>query len=212
MNISLQNCAFIIAFFAVLSFAFGYKPDTAGAFYQEASPEAEEPQDPKSEDDAEDKTPKFEGTMTIKRMNEIVLKIDKDANKPQEGAWQFRLANFPIMIVTDTNNNRMRMMVPIVDAKTLTKEDLMRIAQANFDSALDARYAVAQDVLWAVYIHPLRALYDRQFVSALAQTVTTAATYGKSYSSGAFVFGGGDSQGIIQQQLIDQLKDKGLEI
>lgn len=180
---------------------------TSAAFIinaQEAKPDSETPES------AEEN--KFEGTMTLERIHTIVSTIDEEAKRPQPGFWQFSIGEMPIVIVTDATNDRMRIMVAIKKADTLTKEELMRIAQANFDSALDARYAVAQDALWAVYIHPLRALYDKQFVSAIAQTVTTAAEYGKSYSSGALVFGGGDSAGIIQNELINRLKNKGLAI
>lgn len=155
---------------------------------------------------------KFEGTMTLDRIHTIVSSIDEEAKRNGDGFWQFSIETMPIMIVTDATNDRMRIMVAIKKSDELTKAELLRIAQANFDSALDARYAVAQDALWAVYIHPLRALHDRQFVSAIAQTATTAAEYGKSYSSGALVFGGGDSSGIIQNELIDRLKNKGIAI
>ncbi len=68
--------------------------------------------------------------------------------------------------------------------------------QANFDSALDARYCIAKDILWAVFIHPLSELSDEEFISGLAQTINLAATYGSTFSSGALVFQGGDSQGL----------------
>jgi len=49
-------------------------------------------------------------------------------------------------------------------------------------------------LLWSAYIHPLSVLSDHQFIDGLAQTVNLAATYGSTYSSGALIFGGGDSQ------------------
>ena len=71
--------------------------------------------------------------------------------------------------------------------------------QANFDSALDARYAVAKGVLWSAYLHPLSTLKADDFVSGLAQVVNLAATYGSTYSSGALTFGGGDSSELINK-------------
>jgi hypothetical protein len=50
-------------------------------------------------------------------------------------------------------------------------------------------------MLWSAFIHPLSDLSDHQFIDGLAQTVNLAATFGTTYSSGALVFGGGDSQG-----------------
>ena len=61
-------------------------------------------------------------------------------------------------------------------------------------------------------IHPLAALHDRQFISAIGQTVNLSLTFGKTFSSGAMSFGGGDSRDIIRKQLIEKLQKKGLPI
>jgi hypothetical protein len=81
------------------------------------------------------------------------------------------------------------------------------LLQANFDSALDARYAIAQDTLWGTFIHPLSELSDEEFLVGLAQTVNVVTSYGTSYSSGMFIFGGGDSSDIERQRLIEELKN-----
>ena len=70
---------------------------------------------------------------------------------------------------------------------------MLRIMQANFDSALDARYAIAQGKLWGTFIHPLSELSDLEFLIALGETANIVLSYGTSYSSGMFMFGGGDS-------------------
>lgn len=46
----------------------------------------------------------------------------------------------------------MRVMIPINAADVLPPEELLRLMQANFDSALDARYAIANELLWGVFI------------------------------------------------------------
>lgn len=196
---------FSIIIVAVVSLYSGLK---LGAAYAYEAQTAEGP----AEATPDANTPEFEGTMTIERIDNIVKRIDENVEQPRPGFWNFNLNNIRVQIITDEKNDRMRIVSGIKKADDLSKDDLLRIAQANYDSALDARYAIANGVLWAVYIHPLRALYDKQFISALAQTITTATEYGKSYSSGAFVFNGGDSQGIIQQKIINSLKDKGLAI
>ena len=106
----------------------------------------------------------------------------------------------------------MRIMVPVARIDQLSGDDLLRIAQANFDSALDSRYAIAQKILWSVYIHPLRELHKRQFIKAVGQTVNLALTYGSTYTSGALTFGGGDSNSILRKKLIDDLLKKGQDI
>lgn len=169
----------------------------------------------KSEPDA--KAPKkpgplFEGKMTLARLDEIVRRLDENAKSPQPGSWQLTISERPVIIVTDQVNNRMRIISPISKIDGMPEELLKRLMQANFDTALDARYAIAKGLLWATYIHPLRALHDRQFISAIGQTVNLALTFGSTFSSGAMTFGGGDSRGIIERQLIEKLMKKGLPI
>lgn len=134
-------------------------------------------------------------------------KINKDI-KREGNIWQFEIGKRQVIVITDPRAERMRIMVPIVEAKTLDNIVLTRLMQANFDSALDARYAIAQDLLWGTFIHSLTSLSERDFVSGLAQALAVADNYGTSYSSGAVVFGGGDSTTIQAQDLLELLKQK----
>jgi hypothetical protein len=149
-----------------------------------------------------------EGEMSLQRMDAILERLDTD-RKHENGNWQVTIADVPVIIVTDEKNNRMRILVAIRKADTLTPEEITRIMQANFDSALDARYAVARDILWSAFIHPLSTLHDKQFIEAIGQTINLALTYGTSYSSGLLLYGGGDSGAIQQRELIDELLKQG---
>jgi len=151
-----------------------------------------------------------EPPMTMQRMAEIVRDIDPDA-RPAGPGYELTIDDIPVLIIADVQANRMRAMVPIGSAEGLTPEDMARLMQANFDAALDARYAIAQGRLWGVFIHPLRELERAQFISGLAQTVTVAKTYGTTYTSGAMVFGGGDSN-RLHQDLVEDLLQRGQDI
>jgi hypothetical protein len=141
-------------------------------------------------------------------MIDVALKkIDKDI-KRETNVWQFKLGARQVIVITDPVAERMRIMVPIGDAGLLDQELLKRLMQANFDSALDARYAIAQDVLWGTFIHPLTSLDEKGFVSGLAQAIAVADNFGGSFSSGAVVFGGGDSPRLQAQELLELLKKK----
>ncbi len=148
-----------------------------------------------------------EGPMTLERLAAIVEVIDADVIA-QGPTLQFTIQDIPVMIIADATNDRMRAMVPIASAEGLTLQDLSRMIQANFDTALDARYAVANGRLWGVFIHPLAPLEKDQLISALVQTVNVARSYGQTYSGGAQVFGGGDSGGIYRE-LFEELRKKG---
>ncbi|WP_291737680.1 hypothetical protein [Leisingera sp. F5] len=151
-----------------------------------------------------------EPPMTYERLGRILFALDENA-QPAGTGFQLTISGVPMLIVTDQAADRMRAMVPLRRAEGLTAEDMMRMMQANFDTALDARYAVAKGRLWAVFIHPLSSLEKDQLISSLGQTVNIARTYGTLYTGGALQFGGGDSPGI-QRQLIEELLEKGEEI
>jgi Tir chaperone protein (CesT) family len=157
---------------------------------------AEKPREPSKE------------AVAAQAMIDVALKkIDKDI-KRETNVWQFKLGAHQVIVITDPVAERMRIMVPIGDAGLLNQELLKRLMQANFDSALDARYAIAQDVLWGTFIHPLTSLDEKGFVSGLAQAIAVADNFGGSFSSGAVVFGGGDSPRLQAQELLDLLKKK----
>jgi hypothetical protein len=151
-----------------------------------------------------------EPPMTLERMARIVEAIDADANI-SGSAFELTIDDIPVLVVTDVTADRMRAMVPIRAADALDEAELRRLMQANFDTALDARYAVANGRLWSVFIHPFSSLETRQFISGLAQTVTAAQTYGTLYSSGGAQFGGGDSV-PLQRQLLERLTERGQDI
>ena len=138
--------------------------------------------------------------MTPERMAEIFSILDPDAVIEANG-MSFTVANVPVTVIMDPGADRMRVLVPISSAEGLDDGALLRLMQANFDTALDARYAIANGRLWSTYIHPLSPLETDQLLSGIAQTVTLAQTYGDTYTSGAIMFGGGDTRGLIQELL-----------
>lgn len=151
-----------------------------------------------------------EPPMTVERMAEIILALDPEAQRAGN-QFQFLIEDVPVIVVSDPSSDRMRAIVPIRSADTITPEEMVRMMQANFDSALDARYSIAQGRLWGAFIHPLSPLEKNQFISGVGQAVNLARTYGSLYSGGALSFRGGDS-GDINRALIDDLLQKGEKI
>lgn len=145
--------------------------------------------------------------MTSDRLGELILAVDADAESSGP-VWSLAVEGLEIAVIYDDSADRMRIIIPIGPADDIPQEELVRLMQANFDSALDARYAIAQDQLWGTYIHPLSELSDDEFLTALGETVNVVLTYGTSYSSGLFIFNGGDSGEIQRRALIDELRNK----
>jgi len=148
--------------------------------------------------------------MTPGRVLDILLALDPET-RPSGNGLELTIEDVPVLVIVDPTADRMRAMVPIRAMDGMSEEDLRRVMQANFDTALDARYAVANGRLWGVYIHPLSPLKRDQLISGLGQTVNLALTYGGLFTGGALSFGGGDSA-PLQRELIDRLLEKGQDI
>lgn len=168
-----------------------------------------------TEDETETSTERVERaeSMTLERLDALILAVDPERlRQPSGRVWTFTVEDVPLTVVTDPRADRMRIVVPVARAGALEPDALMRLMQANFDTALDARYAIGRDVLWSTFIHPLGPLTDDQFLSGIGQTVNLARSFGSTYSSGAVSYGGGDSQDLIARELIEELLKKGRAI
>ena len=152
-----------------------------------------------------------EDTMSNRRIGEMLERLDVEV-QGGDGLWRFFVNDVEVTIITDENADRMRIIAPVSKTEGLLAEEYERVLQANFDSALDARYAIAKSVLWSAFIHPLSPLTDRQFIEGLGQVVNLVTTFGTTYHSGSAVFGGGDSRIIEEQDLIKKLIERGLAI
>ena len=149
--------------------------------------------------------------MSNQRLDILIKRIDKDA-QGELGYWSFVVDEQKILVITDEKADRMRIIAPVINSDKLTQKQLTRIMQANFDSALDARYAIAKGILWSAFIHPLSLLSDEEFLIGLGQVTNLITSYGNSYSSGALIYRGGDSESLRKRELIDELLKKGLAI
>ena len=143
--------------------------------------------------------------MNIEDLDEIIKSVDSDYEGGL-GNWVVSIEGISVQIIAVEEFDRMRILIPILPVENLDERELQRILQANFDTSLDSRYAIAQNLLWSLYIHPLSPLQKDQFLSALAQVVSSAKTFGTTYSSGLFNFGGGDSITLNDQLMAEELK------
>ncbi|CAK9039341.1 S-adenosylmethionine synthase (AdoMet synthase) (MAT) (Methionine adenosyltransferase) [Durusdinium trenchii] len=144
------------------------------------------------------------------RLRDLVSRLDPQAEFNANGAL-FTISGVSVTFIYDINADRMRLVSPVASVGDIEPEIFLRMMQANFDSALDARYGVAQDIVWSTFIHPLSSLTSEEFGAGVAQTVNLVRTFGDAYSSGVLAFGGGDS--ITQErELVDELTDKSRDI
>ena len=80
--------------------------------------------------------------------------------------------------------------------------------EANFHSALDAKYSMFEGFVISVYTHPLRELTRDQFVDAMGQVVNLAQNFGTTYSSTSLIFGGENSEEKTEEKKKEERTNK----
>lgn len=126
--------------------------------------------------------------MTLEKMDRVIRAIG--ANVEQKGsAWGFEYLETPVVVITDPVANRMRVVAEVIDASEVTGEQWAAIMVANFHTALDARYAVSNGVVYTLFLHPLGSLTEGDLRSAVSQVVVLSKTFGSTYNSTGISFG-----------------------
>lgn len=130
-----------------------------------------------------------ERTMTLKTLSAALRKIDPGVTSPRPGVWEFQFQGVRLTCLAQQDADRMRIITPITRLKDVTPKQLFRAMEANFHTALDARYATARGLLFSAFIHPLGALDEKALQSAIYQVASLAVTFGSEYTSGVMRFG-----------------------
>lgn len=125
--------------------------------------------------------------MTPERLDTLIREEATEV-RSQGDRWQFTLENQSTIVIVNEQRDRMRIFTRVVPIDRLTPEQVGNVLVANFHTALDARYAIADGSLVSTFIHPLSSLQERDFRSALYQVVRLADNFGSSYSSEGLIF------------------------
>lgn len=207
--VTIERAAIMLLFSRTLIAAFSLAMlAPATAYAQAAAPDAPPAEDEFSLEEAPAAPAEISPEMTavLGQMDDVIKALDSKAMRTGNN-WQFTLEERVMLVVTDANAGRMRIITPIALIADLPEGAMARLMQANFDTALDARYAVAQDLVWGAFLHPLDTLTQRDFASGILQTHSIGETFGTTFSSGAISFGGGDSGAVFEQQLKELLEE-----
>ena len=128
--------------------------------------------------------------MTPTRMLEIVRQEATEVHAHGGNVVEFTFDNVSITLIYDENADRMRLVSAICKESELAEGQLEKAMQANFHSALDARYCISNDVVWSAFIHPLSDLSSQLLRSAIRQVAIAKLSFGDQYTSGFLRFGG----------------------
>lgn len=127
-------------------------------------------------------------TMTLGTLQGNLKETVENLNG-DNGQWRFAFGGVEMALLTSLPHDRMRIIAPIGSEAELTEQHRKRMLEANFHSALDARYATSHGMVYAAYIHPLSPLRREEVLSALRQVAQLLKTFGTTYSSGELSFG-----------------------
>jgi len=164
----------LLAFFAILVFAgcAHLSSDSAGT----------------EDGNGKERSAGLDGSMTPTQM-EIIFGEQVDAIEGPPGAIRTQIDGINVYLISDPSSDRMRIVAPIALVAGLDARVLSVMHEANFSTALDARYAISEGVIYSVYLHPISSLTPRLIKSALDQVLSLVKTFGTTYSSGEIEFG-----------------------
>ena len=127
--------------------------------------------------------------MSEEILHSMIMKLEHTNVLEQEkGYLFFTYLGTKMILLSDETYDRMRIISAITTYSNLAPKIKDSLMHSNFHLALDARYAVSDDILYAAFIHPLSTLHRNDFSSALKQVYNLVASFGKTYSSGQLEF------------------------
>ena len=126
-------------------------------------------------------------SMTTTAMGKLLESYLTDL-EGEKGFWRGNRDEVPVFVFSDDEHDRMRLMAPIGVVEELDPDLLHVLLQANYDRALDARYAMRNKELWAVVVHPLATLATDDLPSMFDQVVMLVKNTGTTFASTELVF------------------------
>jgi hypothetical protein len=144
--------------------------------------------------------------MTTQAMGKLLESYLTDL-EGQPGFWRGARNEVPVFVFSDDEHDRMRIMSPIGVVEELDADLLHVLLQANYDRALDARYAMSGRELWSVVVHPLATLATDDLPSMFDQVITLAKNTGSTFASTELVFRSFPSDEIVLETDDDEDED-----
>ena len=126
--------------------------------------------------------------MTHSTLGRLLERLLEDI-EGQDGFWHGQRDDVTVYVVSDLEHDRMRIMAPIGELRVNDSGFLSILLQANFDRALDAKYALRKKELWSVFMHPLSTIVPDDLGTFIDQVVRLVKNTGSTYASSDLIFG-----------------------
>jgi hypothetical protein len=126
--------------------------------------------------------------MTLGTLGQLLDRLLEE-KEGSDGFWHGQRAGVTIYVVADEEHDRMRIMSPIGEMRKPDAGFLSILLQANFDRALDAKYALRKKEVWSVFMHPMSTLVPDDLGTFVDQVAKLVQNTGTTYASSELVFG-----------------------
>lgn len=126
--------------------------------------------------------------MSERKVEKVFKKLNLEI-EGDEGVWMVNYSERWVLVFADDSADRMRIFTPVISRDEIGSDEWERMLEANFHTALDAKYGLYNEYVISVFSHPLSYLDEFQIISALEQVVNLADTFGSSYASTSILFG-----------------------
>ena len=90
-----------------------------------------------------------------------------------EDVWQIEHDGMTLLIILSEDKSWLRILTAIAPLQEI-QPLLIPILEANFENTGEIRYALAENVLWAVYHHRIASLVEEDFCQAINSLVSLA--------------------------------------
>ena len=131
--------------------------------------------------------------MTTDQLDQL-LRVRFESVESGDGQWKASAGEQEVVVVADRDSDRLRIMVPVAAVDRPDAGTFRLLLEANFLSTLDARYAIHNGILWALFLAPLAAVPEHLVDAAISQVLELARTTGSSYSASPVALGAGPYQ------------------
>ncbi len=111
------------------------------------------------------------------KFEEITIVLERhfprDSIEYKEDTWQINSEGVTLLVILSADRSWLRLLTPIA-AVTEAQSLLPQLLSNNFDLTQEARYAIAQGVVWGVFHHRLASLTPEDLENAIATIVSLA--------------------------------------
>lgn len=101
---------------------------------------------------------------------ELVTMFGSTARQLAPGSWQVDTPDFRLLILLSDDESWLRLLVAIAPAQD-AQPFYEQLLEANFDRTQEVRYALQQEVLWAVFQHSLPGLAIADFQASIQRLI-----------------------------------------